>query len=176
MDSAVLATTFQISGIVIIAVFSVGAHSRSVTGLLPIVVGALIALICAWLVNSIIRLMSGYDPGSVTRTWWDIFSKMGSRPAAYAEPLPELLQPRRFAVGDKIRILRVPLNADHSVSPERQELLQRCVGRVLRVDAINDFGALELHVRDDGTQASNRTHHIVLVEPEYAEPAARAPS
>ena len=61
----------------------------------------------------------------------------------------------------------MPLNADHSVSPERQELLQRCVGHILRVEAINEFGALELHVRDDGTQASDQTHHIVLVEPEY---------
>ena len=43
MGCGILTATFQIGGIVIIAVFTVGAHSRSVTGLLPIVVGALIA-------------------------------------------------------------------------------------------------------------------------------------
>lgn len=139
--------------------------------LLLVIVGALIALICAWLVNSVIGLLSGDRPGSIGSAWWDIFSRMWSRESSYAEPLPELLQPRRFGVGDRIRIFRVPSNTEHSVSPEREELLQRCVGKILRVEKIDSFGALELHVLDDGSQASDLHHHIVFIDPDYVEPA-----
>ena len=142
-------------------------------GLLPLILGAVIALICAWLVNSVIGLLSGDLAGSAGSTWWDVFSKMWSRGSSYAEPLPDLLQARRFGVGDRIRVFRVPSNADHSVSPERQELLQRCTGNVLRVERIDEFGALELHVLDDGTQAPDRYHHVVLIEPQYVEPVAK---
>lgn len=138
--------------------------------LLPLILGAAIVLVCAWLVNSVIRLLSGDDPGSIRTTWWDIFSKMGSRQSSYAEPLPDLLGPPRFRVGDRIRVFRVPLNADHSVSPERQALLERCVGNVLRVEKVDEFGSLELYVLDDGTQAPDSHHHIVFVESQYAEP------
>jgi hypothetical protein len=142
-------------------------------GWLPLILGAVAALICAWLVRSVIKSWSGYESGSLGSTWWDFFSKMGNRSSSCAEPPPDLLRPPRFGVGDKIRIFRVPLNADHAVSPERQELLQRCVGKVLRVERIDAFGALELHVLDDGTQAPDRYHHIVLIEPQYAEPVAK---
>jgi hypothetical protein len=141
-------------------------------GFVILIVGAVVALIGALFVNSIVGLLSGDRPDSLGETWRDIFSNMWRRESSYAEPLPELLQPRRFGVGDRIRIFRVPLNADHSVSPERQELLQRCVGKVLRVEGIDAFGALELHVRDDGSQATDRCHHIVLIEPEYVERAS----
>jgi hypothetical protein len=140
-------------------------------GLVLIIAGVVIALVFAWLVNSVVRLLSGDDPGSIWSTWWDIFSRMGKSQSSYTEPLPESLQPRRFGVGDRIRIFRVPLNADHSVSKERQDLLQRCVGKTLRVEGLDEFGALELHVLDDGNQALDRHHHIVFVEPQYAERA-----
>jgi hypothetical protein len=109
-------------------------------GFVILIVGAVVALIGALFVNSIVGLLSGDRPDSLGGTWRDIFSNMWRRESSYAEPLPELLQPRRFGVGDRIRIFRVPLNADHSVSPERQELLQRCVGKVLRVEGIDAFG------------------------------------
>jgi hypothetical protein len=140
-------------------------------GLLALILGAAFALMAAWLVNCFIGSLSGDRTGSVGSTWWDIFSKMWSRQSSYAEPLPDLLKPRKFGVGDRIRILRVPSNAAHSVSPERQELLQRCVGKVLCVEKVDEFGALELHVLDDGTQSPDRYHHIVLVEPQYVERA-----
>jgi hypothetical protein len=93
---------------------------------------------------------------------------MGSRPSSYAEPLPDFVN-RRFNVGDKIRMVQVPLEMERSISRERQELLQRCVGKVLRVESIDEFGGLGLHVLDDGTQAPDRYHHIVYIEPKYAE-------
>ena len=46
-------------------------------------------------------------------------------------------------------------------------------GKVLRVEGIDDFGGLELHVLDDGTQAPDRYHHTVFIEPQYAEPVAK---
>jgi hypothetical protein len=140
-------------------------------GFVLLITGAVIALIGALFVNSIVGLLSGDRPGSLGGTWWDIFSNMWRRESSYAKPLPEVLQPRRFGVGDRIRIFRAPSNADHTVSPERQELLQRCVGKVLRVQRIDAYGALELHVRDDGSQAPDRYHHIVLIEPQYVERA-----
>ena|SRR5215472_3095098 len=139
--------------------------------LLLVILGAGIALLCAWLVNSVIGLLSGDRPGSIGSVWWDIFSKMWSRESSYAEPLPEVLRRRRFGVGDRIRIFRVPSDAEHSVSPERADLLQRCVGKILRVENIDSFGALELHVIDDGSQASDPRHHIVFIDPDYVEPA-----
>jgi hypothetical protein len=69
-------------------------------------------------------------------------------------------------------VFRVPSNAEHSISPERQGLLERCIGKVLRVERIDQFGALELHVLDDGSQAPDRYHHIVLIEPQYVEPVS----
>lgn len=140
---------------------------------LPLVAGIVITLICAWLVHSVIRSWSGYEPGSILSVWWDFFSKMGGRGVSYAEPLPDLLKPGRFSVGDNVRVVCVPLNADHSVSPERQLLLERCIGKVLRVERIDEFGALELHVLRDGTQAPDRFYKVVLVEPQYVEPVTK---
>jgi hypothetical protein len=45
-------------------------------GLPIILVGALVALIAAWFVNSIVALLSGERPSSLLRTWWDIFSRL----------------------------------------------------------------------------------------------------
>lgn len=141
-------------------------------GWLLLIAGALIALVFAWLVSSLINLMSGDRVANVGSSWWDIFSKMWSRESSYAEPLPDLVKSRRFAVGDRVRVVGVPSNADHSVSPERQVLLERCVGKVYRVERIDAFGSIELHVLDDGSQAPGGYHNIVFIDPQYLEPVA----
>lgn len=141
-------------------------------GLLALILGAVIALICAWLVNSVVGFLSGERLGGLGSTWWDIFSKMGSRPSSYAEPLPDFLQPRSVAVGERIRVLQVPFEVERSMPMETRELFQRCVGKVLRVENIDEFGGLEVHVLNDGTQAPDRYHHIVYIEPKYAEVVA----
>ena len=131
-----------------------------------LVAAVVIALICAWVVNSVTGLLSGHRAGSLWSAWWEIFSKLGSRGTSHAEPMPELLQPRKFFVGDKVRMVRVPSNADHAVSPERQKLLEKCAGRVFRVEGIDAFGALELHVQDDGTPASDTSYRVVFISPD----------
>jgi hypothetical protein len=141
--------------------------------MLVLIVGAVIALICAWLVLSAIGLITGERPGGLASEWWSIFSKMGSRPSAYPEPLPDFLKSRKFFVGDKIRVLPVPLEVERAMSTESRELFLRCVGKVLRVERINEFGAVEVHVFDDGTQAPDRHHHVVFIDPQYAEIAAK---
>ena len=134
-----------------------------------LIAAVIIALVCAWLVNFVTGLLSGHRAGSLWSAWWEIFSKLGSRGTAHAEPMPELLQPRKFFVGDEVRMVRVPSNADHAVSPERQKLLEKCVGRVHRVEGIDAFGALELHVQDDGTPASHGSYRVVFISPECVE-------
>ena len=135
-------------------------------GILVLIVGAVIALICAWLVLSGIGLMTGERPGGLASGWWDIFSKMGSRPSSYAQPPPDFLKPRKFFVGDNIRVLQVPLEAERALPGETRELFQRCVGNVLRVERIDEFGALEVHVLENGAQAPDRHHHILFIDPQ----------
>jgi len=101
--------------------------------------------------------------------WWDIFSRLGARPSSYAEPLPEPLTPRKFIVGDRVRVLLLPPDLERTMSNERQELFRRCVGKVLRVEGFDSFGSLELHVLDDGTQSPDRLHHVLFIEPKYLE-------
>ena len=138
-------------------------------GISIILVGALVALIAAWLVNSVVALLSGERPGSLLRAWWDIFSRLGARPSSDAEPLPEPLTPRKFIIGDQVRVLLLPPDLERTMSIERQELFRRCVGKVLRVEGIDGFRSLELHVFDDGTQSPNHHHHILFIEPKYVE-------
>ena len=138
-------------------------------GITMIFVGALVALIAAWFVNSVVALLSGERSGSLFRTWWDIFSHLGARPSSYAEPLPEPLAPRKFIVGDRVRVLLLPPDLERTLSNESQELFRRCVGKVLRVEGHDSFGALELHVLDDGTQSPDHHHHVLFIEPKYVE-------
>ena len=143
-------------------------------GLLALILGAAFALMAAWLVNCFIGSLSGDRTGSVGSTWWDIFSKMGSRPSSYAQPPPDFLKPRKFFVGDNIRVLQVPLEAERALPGETRELFQRCVGNVLRVERIDEFGALEVHVLENGAQAPDRHHHILFIDPQYAEIAVKS--
>jgi len=85
--------------------------------------------------------------------------------------LPDVLKPRKFTVGDRTRVLLISPEMERSMSPERRELFRRCAGRVFRVERIDSFGGLELHVLDDGTQSPDRYHHILYLDPQYAEQA-----
>jgi hypothetical protein len=144
-------------------------------GISIILVGALVALIAAWLVNSVVALLSGERPGSLLRTWWDIFSRLGARPSSYAEPLPDVLTPRKFIVGDRVRVLLLPPDLERTLSIERQELFRRCIGKPLRVESVDAFGALELHVLDDATQSPDCFHHVLFVEPKYVDLVSNTP-
>jgi hypothetical protein len=98
-------------------------------GITIILVGALVALIAAWFVRSLVGVLSGERAGSLLRTWWDIFSHLGARRSSYAEPLPEVLTQRKFMIGDRVRVLLLPPDLERTMSKERQGLFRRCVGR-----------------------------------------------
>ncbi|HEY2081589.1 MAG TPA: hypothetical protein VGI88_02305 [Verrucomicrobiae bacterium] len=140
-------------------------------GILAIFSGVLVALVGAWIVTRLVGMMSGERPDSLLSTWWEIFSKMGRSPASYAEPLPEALTRRKFSVGDSVRVLLLPLDAERSMPDERRELYRRCAGKIFRVEGIDQFGSLELHVLDDGSQSPDRYHHILFLDQQYAERA-----
>lgn len=134
-----------------------------------LLIAALVALTLAWLAKSLVSLLSGGESDSLFSIWFDIFSKSGGRQIDYADPLPDVLTAPRFAVGDRIRVLLLPFDEEQSLSNERRELFQKCAGKVLRVEGIDGFGALELHVLDDGTQSPDRFHNVVYLDPKYAE-------
>jgi hypothetical protein len=74
--------------------------------------------------------------------------------------------------GDKIRVLRVPPPVEQETPEEVLLLFRRCVGQVLRIEAIDEHGHLELYVREDGTQAPDCLHHMIWIEPEHVEPVS----
>ena len=134
-----------------------------------LLIAAVVTLAAAWFVNSLVGLLSGDNPGSLLSEWWSIFSRMGRSPISYAERTPGLFGSRKFAVGDKVRMQLLPLDVERGLPDDRKELLRKCAGKVLRVEGIDQFGGLELHVLDDGTQSPDNYHHIIFVEPQYVE-------
>ena len=142
-------------------------------GLTMLIVVAVVSLAAAWVINSFMGMISGEKLESPFRDWWDIFSNVGRSPMNYAEPLPDVLRPGKFTVGSRIRLLPLPLGAERTMSKERCELFRRCTGKVFRVDGTDAFGALEIHVLNDGSQSPERYDHILYVDPEFAEPASQ---
>jgi hypothetical protein len=79
------------------------------------------------------------------------------------------MNPQKVKTGDRIRVLQAPPDMEPSMPKETRTLIQRCVGKVLRVEGIADFGGLELLVLEDGTQAPDHCHHTIFIEPEHVE-------
>jgi len=77
-----------------------------------------------------------------------------------------------FKIGQQIRIVSLPdlsdLQPDTKDLPTRS-LFAKCVGKVLRIDGFNQYGELELHVLDNGTQDPGCCHHTIWIEPECVE-------
>ena len=72
-------------------------------------------------------------------------------------------------VGDAVRVLRVPPSVDEQMPEETRQIFRRCVGQILRVDGFDDYGHLELNVRDDGSQCTDHCGHTIWIEPEFVE-------
>jgi len=140
-------------------------------GFLILLIGAVVTLIAAWAINAFISILSGEQSGGLLNRWWDIFSNMGRSPAAYAEPLPEALTARKFAVGDRVQVQLLPPDVERSMPETQREVLRRCGRKVLRVEGIDEFGAVELHLLEDGSQSPDRAHHIFFIEAQYLESA-----
>ena len=72
-------------------------------------------------------------------------------------------------VGDRVRVLRVPPSVEEQMPDETRLIFRRCVGQVLRIDGFDDYGGLELNVRDDGSQADDYREHTIWIAPEFVE-------
>jgi hypothetical protein len=142
---------------------------RAMTFAITILLFALVALAIAWAINALVGILSGDDPGSLFSEWWQIFFNMGRSPAAYAERPPEIFGGGKFSVGDKVRVTLLPPDLERSMPDDRRELFRRCAGKVLRVEGVDEFGGIELHVLDDGSQSPDRCHHVLFIEPQYVE-------
>lgn len=71
-----------------------------------------------------------------------------------------------------MRVLQVPPSVEQQMPQETRELFRRCVGQLLRIDGIDDYGHLELNVMDDGSQAPDYCHHTIWIEREFVESAS----
>ena len=140
-------------------------------GLGFILICALVTLAIAWAINAFMGAISGEQTGGLLSTWWDMLGNLARRPTAYADPLPEGLRPKRFHAGDYVRIPLLPLELERELTEERRQLFRRRVGKILRVESVDEFGVIELHVLDDGSQSPDPLHHVLFLEPQYAEPA-----
>jgi hypothetical protein len=139
-----------------------------------IILALLVTLFVAWIVNLIIGMLSGDQPGDTKSLWWDIFSKMNRGPMSYSEPLPDFLEPGKVGVGDLVRVRSMPLEVERSMSNERRELLRNCVGKELRVESVDEFGSVDLYVLDNGTQAPDRSQHVIFVDQEHVDLVRKA--
>lgn len=70
-------------------------------------------------------------------------------------------------VGDLVRILRVPLAVQRQMPEQIRQLFRRCVGKVLRIEDIDEHGHLELWVMQNGSQAPDCTKHTIWIEPRH---------
>ena len=74
-----------------------------------------------------------------------------------------------LTIGDRVRVLRVPPAVEQQMPEETRQIFRRCVGHILRIDGFDDYGGLELNVREDGSQADDYREHTIWIEPEFVE-------
>lgn len=83
-----------------------------------------------------------------------------------------------YKIGDKVRVIRVPpyLYSEDPVNKETAEFFERCFGKVIRIEAFDENGQLELRVTEKGnpTRSFSVWHHSIWIEPEYVEPVKNA--
>jgi hypothetical protein len=138
-----------------------------------ILIAAGVTFLAAWIVNSFVGLLSGERPDGLFSDWLNFFFRMGRGPVASADTsLPDFMT-RRFKAGDQVRVMLLPLEVERTMPEDRRALFRRCAGKVLRVESVDEFGGLELHFLDDGTQSPDRYHHVLFVEPQWVEPASQ---
>ena len=79
-----------------------------------------------------------------------------------------------YQIGDKVRVMQVPpyLCRDDPVDKETAEFFERCLGKVFRVEKIDELGQLELWATEKGNRktALGPNSHWIWIEPQYVEP------
>jgi hypothetical protein len=75
----------------------------------------------------------------------------------------------RFKVGDTVKLTGIPprVDQDQQRFPETLDIFQRAVGRTLRVQGFDEYGRVELWLRDDGSEDERGVSHSIWVEPDY---------
>lgn len=77
------------------------------------------------------------------------------------------------SVGDRVRILAIP--PDIARMPEEtREVFRRCLGRVFTVREIDQWGHLELWVKDGRDRKRIVGADTIWIEPEYVAVVERA--
>ncbi len=79
-----------------------------------------------------------------------------------------------YRVEDKVRVIQVPLYlyTDNPVDKETAEFIERCLGKVFRVESLDEYGQLELWATEKGNRKKvlGGYMHWIWMEPEYVEP------
>jgi len=59
-----------------------------------------------------------------------------------------------YQVGDKVRVIQVPpyLYTNDLVDKETVEFIERCLGKVFRVEGLDEYGQLELWATEKGNR------------------------
>ena len=79
-----------------------------------------------------------------------------------------------------MRVIQVPpyLYTNDLVDKETVEFIERCLGKVFRVEGFDEHGQLELWATEKGNRkkALGLNSHWIWMEPEYVEPFPRPSS
>ncbi len=74
-----------------------------------------------------------------------------------------------FKVGNRVKLIKIPPQVEHARRrfPETFSIFQKAVGKEFRVQGFDDYGHVELWLREDGSEDTGGAAHTVWVEPEF---------
>lgn len=81
-----------------------------------------------------------------------------------------------YAVGDKVRIIRVTpsLYRDDPIARETAAFFELCLGKAFWVEGFDEYGQLELWTTEKGNlrkrYRNGKDNHTIWVEPDDVEP------
>jgi hypothetical protein len=81
------------------------------------------------------------------------------------------MKPSEIRTGDVIRVIASPADLRDSAGIGTPQVFQSALGKTFQVREISEHGLLELHLRDDGSEAMELGSdvHIIWIEPEFVE-------
>jgi hypothetical protein len=81
------------------------------------------------------------------------------------------MKPGKFRTGDMILVIAVPADLLDSAGIGTPQIFKSALGKTFHVREIGEQGFLELHLRNDGSEATQLGSgvHIIWIEPEFVE-------
>jgi hypothetical protein len=75
----------------------------------------------------------------------------------------------QFKVGEQVKLTRIPpqVERDRPGFPETFALFEKAIGRVFQIRGFDEYGHIELWLREDGSEDDRGVAHTIWVEPEY---------